>query len=86
MTPKPIESLDEWLEKVWNGSEDYGYATGGGKDEFTRAKAKLEAYCTQRVIDEHQHIKWTPNEATFIERQADRIAELQGDSIKDTQQ
>lgn len=58
---------------------------------YQKAAANLYEQVAQREaeidrlarIDEQQRITWWPNEAVFIERQADRIAELTAQKNKD---
>lgn len=46
-------------------------------DAHLKAKQALTRWGLEQRIDEHKYVAWTPNELTFIEKQAERIAELQ---------
>lgn len=74
----------KWFIELMKGYDGL-MSSPKGLDKNYRIKAKqelytkIEAWNKATVIEEHQKIKWQPDESKFIEAQADRIQALQNE-------
>lgn len=60
-------------------SEDDSIEVEAKHDALNKLKSLITKEIKQARLDEHNYIAWQPNEASFIEKQADRISELNKD-------